>query len=59
MSKDITPFEKIRRRVEDHFVDITEMIAIDSGQRVEDHFVEIDQMVEIGSGAQRPFKAKS
>jgi hypothetical protein len=59
MSKEITPFEKIRRRVEDHFVDITKMIAIDSGQRVEDHFVDITEMVEIGSRAQRPLKTKS
>ncbi len=59
MSKDMTPFEKNRRRVEDHLVDITEMIEIGRGQRVEDHFVGIDQMVEIGSGAQRPLKMKS
>jgi hypothetical protein len=59
MSKDITPFEKIRQRVEDHFVGINQMVAINSGQRVEDHFVGINQMVEIGSEAQRPLKAKS
>jgi hypothetical protein len=58
MSKEITPFEKIRQRAEDHFVDITEMVAIGSGLRVENHFVGIDQLVEIGSGAHRPLKAK-
>jgi len=42
------------RRLEDHFVEATDMIEIGKGgRRLADHFVEVTDMVEIGKGDQR------
>ena len=42
------------QRVEDHFVEATDMIEIGKGgRRAEDHFVGSDQMIDIDKGGQR------
>jgi len=79
MSKDITPFESIRRtnpagnefwssrdfakvlgyadyRNFQSVIESARTACFNSGQKVEDHFVEVTEMVGIGSGAQRPLK---
>jgi hypothetical protein len=40
--------------VEDHFVEVTDMIEIGKGgQQLADHFVEVTDMIEIGKGGQQ------
>lgn len=79
MSKDVTPFERIRRvgpagnefwssrefaqalgytdyRNFESVVEKARTACFNSAQRVDDHFVDITEMVAIGSGAQRPVK---
>jgi DNA-damage-inducible protein D len=79
MSKDISPFEKIRRvnsagnefwssrdfaqllsytdyRNFEAVVDKARMACFNSGQRLEDHFVDITEMIKIGKGGQRSVK---
>jgi DNA-damage-inducible protein D len=76
MSKDITPFENIRRtnaagsefwssrdfarvlgytdyRNFEAVIDKARTACFNSGQRMEDHFVDITEMIEIGKGGQR------
>lgn len=45
-------------RVEDHFVEATDMVGIgNSGQRVGDHFVDVTDRIEIGKGGRRAVRA--